>query len=427
MSREKSRKCISSSDLKTVLNVVHEKSVTEKTRNTTSYNFKAAYPYIKDRGLGDHVLPLEKAHNRRFPLNSDRNPYEIANIILRNMEIELEPNLCWDKDLLWVNCPLRPKWHFEYCRFKPSSSSMQGIPLGWLGSFRFYNNEFAFNYRDGDQYWLFCFASGSRVAFERNNFNDSSIQVRCIHETTCDEGSTDKLGLGGISFSGNKKIDILAMRCRASDYVFDGLNDINYLVLDESSSNFSECESIYFGSRERIDPNFHYTQRHRRLFVTIREYGVNNHDTVLVNSSDKHLSRLEYFLTKEQKVPFRIDGFEWFEYWQDRLLCAWRRWSTDFDRSWARPLIIGVIGYLILNAAPKLWIGEFSVSDWVAFSLRRIDRIPFFTVGLEELHDSVYDGLSPVSKNWLRFIGFFQLVWTTIWGFAFYRSIRRRQ
>ena len=121
----------------------------------------------------------------------------------------------------------------------------------------------------------------------------------------------------------------------------------------------------------------------------------------------------------------RVNGSEWLEYWQDRLLYAWRRWSSDYYRSWFRPLLIGVLGYVVLNAFPWIWIEEFTVSDWIAFSLRRIDRLPFYTVGLEELHESVYKSLSPGSKNWLRFIGLLQVIWVTMWGFAFSKSIRR--
>ena len=67
----------------------------------------------------------------------------------------------------------------------------------------------------------------------------------------------------------------------------------------------------------------------------------------------------------------------------------------------------------------------FSASDWIAFSLRRIDKIPFYTSGLEELFSSVYECLPDGSKNWLRFIGLFQVIWVAIWGFSFSKSIKK--
>ena len=83
-----------------------------------------------------------------------------------------------------------------------------------------------------------------------------------------------------------------------------------------------------------------------------------------------------------------------------------------------------ILGYLIFNATPIFWIDGFSVSDWLAFSLRRIDRVPFFTAGLAEFHGKLYDSLNLQSKNWLRLVGLLQIVWVTMWGFAFSKAIR---
>ena len=88
----------------------------------------------------------------------------------------------------------------------------------------------------------------------------------------------------------------------------------------------------------------------------MREFGVKKQDVELVNALGKQLNRIEYFLTKEQKVSFRVSRSEWIGYWQDRTLYAWRRWSSDFYRSWLRPLFIGVLGYVALNALPWFWI-----------------------------------------------------------------------
>ena len=232
------------------------------------------------------------------------------------------------------------------------------------------------------------------------------------------------LGLYRISFLGNKRIDELYLRCKANDYIFKGVNCINRLYFNELDFNFRDLTSIYFSPRERIDPNFCDSNHHRKLFLSLREFGVKKQDIGLVNALDKQLNRIEYFLTKEQKVPFR-SGNEWIEYWQDRTLYAWRRWSSDFYRSWLRPLLIGVFGYVALNALPWFWIEEFSVSDWVAFSLRRIDKMPFYTSGLKELFGSVYECLPDGSKNWLRFIGLFQVIWAAMWGFSFSKSIKK--
>ena len=255
MGRERARKSISSADLTKVLEAVHEESLTKKTENTTSYDFELARPFLKDRGLGDHVLVLEQGISRSFPINSERNTYEMANLIFRNLEIELERDVGWDKDFIWVTERLWAKWHFEHCKFKPASSNMQSILFGSAGPFRFFNNEFEFSNSKAMGYWLFGFASGSRVAFQRNDFKSSNIQIPYIGETSRHGASSIHVGLNGISFLGNRGIDSLYMRCRARNYVFKGINHINHLAFSESDSNFDDLESIYFSSRERIDPN----------------------------------------------------------------------------------------------------------------------------------------------------------------------------
>ncbi len=449
------RKKNSYAELTRILEVIHKKSY-KKTTNGWSLDLDLARPFLKDQGFDNHILLVEK---RPFPLNSKRNIYALNNLIFKNLDIELECHLDWDQDFIWVSDQPYIKWHFEHCRFKPSSPNMRNIRFRWHGEFRFYNNKFDFGDSKGMRSWLFGFESGSEVLFQRNNFKDSSIQVPGTAEAFLGghklswEGreayivrddsyyeamirknhglpETVRLeildsGLHRISFVGNKGIDRLFFRCKADYYVFSGINCIKHLNFNELDSNFKDTKSIYFSSRERIDPNFDDSSHHRKLFLSMKDFGIKKQDVGLVNALDKQLHRIEYFLTKEQKVPFRVTGSEWLEYWQDRMLYAWRRWSSDYYRSWFRPLLIGVLGYVVLNAFPSIWIEEFTVSDWIAFSLRRIDRLPFYTVGLEELHEAVYKSLSPGSKNWLRFIGLLQVVWVTMWGFAFSKSIRR--
>ena len=387
----------------------------------------------------------------------------MRNVIFRNLYIGLERNVNWNKNFIWETDPIIAKWHFEHCRFK-FSQSMMNIIFGWSGSFRFYGNEFEFRDPEVTKSLFFGFANGSRVLFQKNNFKNSNIQISRVNKNFLDvqklswagreayivkddsyyeamirknnqlpetvrleipDKSLNHLGLDRFSFMSNEGIERLYLQCKAKDYVFSGINCINNLTFDESDFNLTDTTSIYFSSREKIDPNFYDSLHHRKLFLSMREFGVKKQDIELVNALGKQLNRIEYFLTKEQKVSLRVSRSEWIGYWQDRTLYAWRRWSSDFYRSWLRPLLIGVLGYVALNALPWFWIEEFSASDWVSFSLRHIDKIPFYTSGLEELFDSGYKCLPDESKNWLRFIGLFQVIWVAIWGFSFSKSIKK--
>ena len=182
---------------------------------------------------------------------------------------------------------------------------------------------------------------------------------------------------------------------------------------------------IYLGAREKIDLDNSNSLHHRRLFVTLREIASNQQDTRLMNTLDRQIDRIEYYLTKEQTVSFRKDMRGWVEYLQDRLLYEWRRWSSDFYRSWFRPLLLFIAGYAVFNAFPFIWIEQYTVLDWLSFSLRPIDRMPFFAAELQDMFTAEYQLLPPANKIWLRLIGFLQLIWIAMWGFAFSRSVKR--
>ena len=463
MVSRKRRKSISVDELKEILEDVHAIAFKRETDRSWSFDFELAQPLLKDTGFSEHIVFFQV---KAFPLRRHESKYDTRNLIIRNLDIELNTNLEFSKESRWSREPPHVKWHFENCHFRPSSPNMVTICFDWKGDFRFYNNVFDFS-GFGMRSWLFVFDGLSSVLFQRNDFRRSNLQIPC---TTVRESWTGPMltwgGIGAyivkddsyyqamirenyrlpetvplkiqghgsdqldegpstMSFIGNRGIDSLLLRCKASSYTFKGINHINNLNFTELDSNFDKLDSMYFGPRERIDPNYHNAPRHRRLFLELRKFGINAQDTELVKSIETHLSRIEYFLVKDQRVPFRFGGSEWIEYWQDRTLHEWRRWSTDFHKSWSRPLIIGMMGYLILNGFPKFWIDEFSISDWITFCLRRIDKIPFYTAGLEELYGSAYEDLPSGSKNWLRLIGLFQVVWTTMWGLAFSKTIRK--
>ena len=420
---EKSRRRISFSDLGKILQEVNEKSYIEKTSTKSSWDFTLAIPFLKENGLDENIC--FRSFDKGLPLNSERKIYtRLANILIRNLTIKSDDALNWGKQSDWKPA-FDAKWHFEECRIEPWTLAQGSIYLPWSGDFRFYKNEFSFDDGKGTQtWWSFVFGRGSDVLFQKSNFENSIIQIRCKGS---ENGSDSRhLELGKLSFLGNKGIDSLQLMCNADSYVFRGTNHINSLSFSGQNSNSLDLDSkIYIGPRERIDPYFHYPFHHRNLFLSLREYAGKKQDAYLVNVLDKQLDRVEYFLTKDQEISFVADKREWFEYWQDRILYAWRRWSSDFYRSWLRPLLMIILGYLALNACPLFWIESFTFSDWIAFSLRPISQIHLYAGSLEAVCGDEYKCLPLRSKNWLSFIGLLQMIWIAVWGFAFSKSIKR--
>ena len=463
--REKSRKNISASDLIQVLQDISKKSLIEKTETGMSYDFDLAIPFLREHDLDTHICFPRPPSRKIIPLNSEKNVYDLYNIVIRNLNIQLAGKFIEDIDADWEpTC--YAKWHFEECRFEPKSLNIASVFFPWMGDFRFYKNEFDFGDDGGTRAWLFRFGNNSRVLFQNNDFKNSNIQIgymlskvdaqleevswggkeaHIVKDDSYFEAMIRKsygfseavqivipdaysghVGLRSISLFGNKGIENLRFRCNAEYYVFRGMNHINSLGFNEFDSNSQNLKpKIYLGSREKIDLNFHNPLHHRNLFLSMKEFASKKQDTRLVNSLDKQLERIEYFLTKEQEVSWRTDGRQWLEYWQDRILYGWRRWSSDFYRSWLRPFLMLVIGYMVLNAFPKCLFESFTISDWAEFSLRPIQKIPFYAETLSELFEDKYNNISRGGKIFLGFIGLFQVVWVAIWGFAFGKSIKR--
>ena len=235
------------------------------------------------------------------------------------------------------------------------------------------------------------------------------------------------IGLDNVSLIGNQGIDQLLLVCYAANYDFRGMNSVNRLSFKEfwSDSDGIMDFGIYLGSREKIDLNYLNPHQHRRLFLKLREIAEGRGDSRVVDNLDKQIDRIDYFLTKEQRVSLRSDWKGWVEYWQDRILYEWRRLSSDYYRSWLRPLILFFVGYLILNAFPCFWIEHFTLHHWLVFSLRPINRMPFYTAELQEMLKAEYETLSNGAIVFLRLMGFIQVIWIALWGFAFGRSVKK--
>ena len=408
-----------------VFQTICQLSFISRSEKSSSWDFDLSLPFLEENRLHQNITFVSRTF-RNLPLNSERHIYEINNIVIQNLRIDLDTRSGWTDHHDWE--PLSSaKWHFANCHFEPSSPNMWSIRFPWCGSFRFYKNEFEFESNRFVGSWLFVFQHGSRILFQGNNFKDSNIQTRCIPPVMDRDGPDETIagayGSGSISFVGNKGIRDLGILEGYSSIAVTGMNRIDRLTLLDAHQG--KIEIIYLGPREKIDREFHHCLHHRSLFLSLRHLAGISHDAQQVNVLDKQLDRIEYFLNKEQDTPCLLDYRIWIEYWQDRVLYAWRRWSSDFYKSWLQPLSMIILGYMLLNAIPVLFIEAFSLSHWIEFTLRPISDIAGYEGTLETMFGSEYDKVSSSGKNALRFIGLVQVIWIAIWSFAFARSIKR--
>ena len=421
-------KRITFSELVEVFQEISQLSSIRKSDQSSKWDFHLSLPLLESRSLHKHIT-FASRNFKTLPLNSERHLYEMNDIVIRNLQITLD-----DRNGLTIHRDWHPlsyaKWHFENCHFEASSANMWSIVFPWRGSFRFYKNEFGFKSSLFGSHWLFNFRVGSRILFQGNDFKRNHLQIGCTTSETDQDANDGEhpawRRLGNVSLVGNKEIQELQVLEGCSSVLLSGMNRIDRL----SFWSLSEPEQIqdttvYFGPREKVDPQFHYCMHHRRLFMSMKHLAAMNHDTRQANILDKQLERIDYFLNKEQDTPSPVDCRIWIEYWQDRVLYAWRRWSSDFYRSWLRPLIMIVLGYMLLNAIPALFIDTFSLSHWIELTLRPIRDIAGYEETLNQILSSDYDMLSLPNRNLLRLVGLIEVIWIAMWGFAFAKAIRK--
>lgn len=408
------------SQLVDILHNICQLSMIERSKKSSSWDLDLSVPFLEKKGLDSHITFVSRRY-KKLPLNSERHLYDMNNIVLRNLEIDLDDSSAWNTHDDWS--PLNiTKWHLEHCRFVPTSSYAGPMNFPWRGSFRFFKNEFEFQSHGIIGSCLFNFQDGSIILFQGNDFKRNSIQTSC----GLNDASPESYGSGRISFVGNRGISTLGIIEGYSSVAFTGMNRIGQLWLHRlPDDNRAHEVRVYFGPREKIDPDFHYCLQHRELFVTMRRFAALNQDARQIKVMDRQLERIEYHLNKEQDAPSLIDWRIWIEYWQDRLLYAWRRWSSDFYKSWFRPLLMIILGYMVLNSVPKVFIATFSLADWIEFTLRPIGEIAGYEESLRNVVGDDYRDISSSQKNVFSLVGLIQMIWITMWSFAFARSIRR--
>ena len=422
-------KNIKQSHLIDVLINVCELAFLKRSESLSSWDFENTIPFLEENDLHKHITFVSQT-SRNLPLNSERHLYRGRDIIIRNFHIDLDDREGWDGHDDWV--PLSfSKWHFENCNFEPSSPNMWNIVFPWFGSFRFYNNNFDFGSTTfGARSWLFGFQSGSRILFQGNDFKESYIQSNSVppkidgNEEVDQMAQFDSCGLNSISFVGNKGISELVLLQGYSSIEITGTNRIERLSIEQiRDANYPP--KVYFGPREKIDREFNFCLQHRKLFLSMKHIAAANQDLRQIRVLDKQIDRIEYHLNKEQNTPSLLDCRNWIEYWQDRILYGWKRWSSDFYKSWFRPLLMVILGYLLLNAVPVCLIDTFSLSHWIEFTLRPIGDIAGYEESLSRIVGTDYENISSSGKNVFRFVGLIEVIWIAMWSFAFARAIRR--
>ena len=212
---------------------------------------------------------------------------------------------------------------------------------------------------------------------------------------------------------GNESISTLNIG--GSNYLnisFTGGNDIDLLSLDSCINrgvNFVPELKFYFGNREKIDLKNRHCLEHRELFTTLKHLASLRSDTQQVKVLGCYLEQIEFKLA---------------ESWQDWAFYFWRRYSSNFGKSWCRPIILLVLGFIAINAVFLIVAEKLNLNNFVDL----IFRSPWDIIRYEQIAiiGSGYDNTSICRKLFLGLIGFVQLIWVGMCVSAFVNSVKRR-
>ena len=400
------RKGVEWEELLQILKDICEKS----TISDSSWDLELGHKFMSKHEFKDHIWVEYKPTRIR----DKRITPGLNNIVFKNLDIkEITGSFLreyFDNCTLVLQGRIYFGLRFERCRFDLRSN---GIILPFAGNYSFYRNKFKYKNEGIIGHWLFCFGAGSDVFFEKNDFDDNSVQIACDFryfdkhfvkrkmtwqhvEARCLDGSayyeamirktydlpdsvpllltntgySQHFGFDEIWFVGNRRIDNLSLRTNGKHTFFNGINSIKALNLeDEGTHSINRNVRFYFGVREKIDPQFRQPLSHRQMFLTLKDFAVKRQDTDLQRAMDVQLNQIEHHLVNGQwrSIHFWEIG-KWIKHLQDRALWFWRKWSADYYRSWLRPLVCGVLTYFSFIAFSLLFVGDWSFQDFFKLS-----------------------------------------------------------
>ena len=453
------RKKIDWEELLQVLKDICETSIT----SDSSWDLELGQKFMLEHEFKDHIeVEYKRPRIRDKNISPGRN-----NIVFKNLDIKKITDSFLNE--YFDNCTLVHYGRiyfglrFEGCHF---DLDLNGLILPFAGNYSFYRNKF--KYRDSGiiGQWLFCFGAGSKIFFEKNDFDDNSVQIacdfkyfdkhlvkrkmtwqyveaRCLDDSAYYEamirkthdlpdsvpllltntGYSRHFGFDEIRFVGNRRIDNLSLRASGEYTFFNGINRIKELNLDdEYTHSINENVKFYFGLREKINPRFSNPLRHRQLFLTLKNFAVKKQDTDLQRAMDVQLNQIEHHLVKEQwrSIHFWEIG-KWIKHFQDRVLWFWRKWSADYYRSWLRPLVWGIVVYFSFIAFSLFFVGDWSLRDFLRLSRHGYNF--FFVADLLSNENKISFSFD---KCLLYFFDLCRLVLVGMLGFSIRRVISKK-
>ena len=381
---------------------VDESSMSTSTDRATSY--------LERQGLTDHITVFKKPIFEIHRVGQELSGYGIENISIERLDIafDKEVNLNVDVESLKIGptrwMPVEHfNWHFKCCRFSGLRTS--SLSFTWARGFRFDDCSFLFNAPLGARNLALHFGENSDVVFSRVYFGGSRFQIQ-THESAL-----------SIELYGNSGIDILSIFGAAKHFRLNGTNRVNWLTLAQSES--TDMDIVEIGAFEQIDRSFQRPDHHRQLFLELRRKASGREDSRQVYILDAYIDEIDYCLLKAQRV--RGMWRRWL-YLQKRALYWLRKWTSNFHRSWFRPVSAMIIGYAALNLLPPLFVESATVvGDWLRLCANPLSRT---SEHMAQILGKSYTDASGFVKIGIDYVSLSKILWLAGWGIVFRKVLR---
>lgn len=381
---------------------VDESSMSTSTDRATSY--------LERQGLRDHIRVFKKPISEIHRVGQELSGYGIENISVERLEITFDKEINLNVHLeSWKIGPNKwmPvehfNWHFKCCRFSGLRTS--SLSFTWARGFRFDDCSFLFKVPPGTRNLALHFGENSDVVFSQVDFGGSRFQIQ-THESAL-----------SIELYGNCGIDMLSIFGAAKHFRLNGTNHVSCLSLTQIE--YTDLSIVEIGAFEQIDRLFQRPDHHRQLFLELRRKASEREDSRQVNILDAYIDEIDYCLLKAQRV--RGMWRRWL-YLQKRALYWLRKWTSNFHRSWFRPVSAMIIGYAALNILPPLFVESTTVvEDWLRLCANPLSRT---SEHMEQILGKSYTDASGLVKIGTDYVSLSKILWLAGWGIVFRKVLR---
>lgn len=256
---------------------------------------------------------------------------------------------------------------------------------------------------DGDCYLLDseCFegylSSGdtsTRVTFEKCN---GGYLVLLMPERRDQDATTFWTRVCEFRKNNLKSLQVNSVR---TDLCFTHGNQIEDLIIKSNRGG-----KVSFGLSDRVAKSPFYLDQSKEMFILLRRESRERNDLDQEMIISEFIAEISHAIEKKEN-PWS----------QERFVMGWRKWLSDFNRSWMRPLSFLLAGHFIFCAIPFICATSTKIGYWEFVTNP-------FNVTLDYAKSLGWQGTD--KEVWGNLIGWFRNIWILMCAIALGNTLKR--